>query len=165
MAVLTDIANELNRYPADQTTIEIVNVEKVGNPSDTDVNARENWQFQVKLTNNGHLDMSNVSVHILGLNGAKVRELSTDDFVDGIVVADLNPEGGGGVATSRAFQFKAPDGAKPAGTQMFHVHIEEWGAEAGFAHFFSNHTKDDTAAQELGIVYPRAFHEAEVFPA
>jgi hypothetical protein len=164
MPILTDIANELDRYPADQTTIEFVNVEKVGDPDDTDVNEREIWQFHVRLTNNGHLDMSNVSVHILGLNGAKVRELPTDEFEEGIVVADLNPQGGGGVATSRAFQFKAGDGEKPEGTRLLHAHVEEWGAEEGFAHFFSNHTKSDTEAAELGIVYPRAFFEAEVSP-
>jgi hypothetical protein len=164
MAILTDIANELDRYPVDQTVIEIVNVEKKGDPADTDVNEREIWQFHVRLTNNGHLDMSNVSVHVLGLNGAKVRELPTDDFEDGMVVADLNPEGGGGVATSRVFEFKAPDGEKPAGTALLHAHIQTWGADAGFAHFFSNHTKDVDQAAELGIVYPRTFHEAQVFP-
>ncbi len=165
MTVLSEIADAMNRYPQDETTIEIINVAKVGDSGDTDVNEREVWEFHVKLTNNGHVDMTNVSLHILGLNGAKVRETPSDTFEEGMIVGDLNPVGGGGVSTSRAFQFKAPAEEKPAGTQLLHAHVQEWDCEGGFEHFFSNHTKDDNEAQELGISYPRAFHTAQVHPA
>ena len=154
MTVLSEIADAMNRYPQDETTIEIINVAKVGDPGDTDVNEREVWEFHVKLTNNGHVDMTNVSLHILGLNGAKVRETPADTFEEGMIVGDLNPVGGGGVSTSRAFQFKAPAEEKPAGTQLLHAHVQAWNCEGGFDHFFSNHTKDDNEAQELGIYLP-----------
>ena len=48
MTVLSEIADAMNRYPQDETTIEIVNVAKVGDPGDTDVNEREVWEFHVK---------------------------------------------------------------------------------------------------------------------
>lgn len=164
MSILFDIANELDRYPRDETSVQIINVAKVGDSDDEDVNQREVWEFNVKLTNNGHLNMTNVSLHILGLNGTRVREEPDDDWVEGMVVGDLNPLGGAESSTSRKFQFKAPDAELPAGTQLLHTHVEEWDAEDGFNHFFSNHTKSDTQAEELGIFYPRAFHSAQVHP-
>jgi hypothetical protein len=165
MSVLDDIANAMDSYPRDETTIEVVNVDRVGNAADNDVNASEIWEFHVKLTNNGHVNMSGVSLHILGLNGTTVRETPTDSFGEGMIVGNLNPSGGGGVATTRAFQFKAPPGSEPAGTELFHVHIQEWAAATGFDHYFTNHTKDDGEAEEIGIVYPRAFFSSQVFPA
>lgn len=134
MSVLDDIANAMNSYPQDETTIEVVNVDRVGNSSDTAVNAGEIWEFHVKLTNNGHVDMTAVSLHVLGLNGTMVREKSTDTFVNSMVVGNLNPAGGGGSVTTRAFQFQAPPGTEPAGTELFHVHIQEWDAGSGFDH-------------------------------
>ena len=165
MSVLDDIANAMNSYPQDETTIEVVNVDRVGNSSDTAVNAGEIWEFHVKLTNNGHVDMTAVSLHVLGLNGTMVREKSTDTFVNSMVVGNLNPAGGGGSVTTRAFQFQAPPGTEPAGTELFHVHIQEWDAGSGFDHYFTAHTKSDTDAANLGIVYPRAFFTSQVFPA
>jgi hypothetical protein len=170
MSVIDDIAVAMDRYPEDETTIEIINVVRSDGSNDTDVNELENWDFNVKLTNNGHVNMSNVSLHVLGLNGTKVREKplageTPGAFVVGMVVGDLNPNGGGDSRTTRVLQFKAPPDTKPAGTQLLHAHVENWDAETAFDHFFSNHTKSDTEATDLGITYPRAFHLAQVFPA
>lgn len=165
MSVLDDIANAMNSYPRDETVIEIVNEGRVGSSTDTDVNSGEIWEFRIKLTNNGHVDMTNVPLHILGLNGTTVREKATDSFGPGMIVGNLNPLGGGSTVTSRAFQFQAPPGTEPAGTELFHVHIQDWEAGSGFDHFFTAHTKDDNDAAALGIVYPRKFFTSQVFPA
>src|SRR5262245_33558781 len=113
MSVLDDIADALNRYPEDETAIQVINVARANGSNDSSVNACEVWDFQVKLTNNGHVDMTNVSLHILGLAGTKVRvraqpQQQPDAFVTGIIAGNLNPGGGGGTSTSEVFQFKAP---------------------------------------------------------
>lgn len=168
MSAIDDLAGAMDRYPQDETTIEIIDVKLVNddpNNSDTSINEEETWQFRVRLTNNGHLDMTEVSVHVAGLAGTTVREKSPDAFASGIIVGNLNPVGGGGVATSKVFQFKAPGTTQPAGTDLFHVHVQTWKAGNGFDHLFNNHTKDDNQASDLGITYPRALYSAQVFPA
>ena len=64
MTVLTDIANAMDRYPTDETTIEIIDVAKEGNANDTDINELEVWKFKVRVTNTGHLDMTGVSLFV-----------------------------------------------------------------------------------------------------
>jgi hypothetical protein len=169
MTVLNDIALAMNSYPRDETTITMINIVKTGDSTDTDVNEKEIWDFNVQLTNNGHVDMTDVSLHIKGLNGATVREKALpgqkpNDFGPEMIVGNLNPSGEGGSRISAVFQFRAPDAEKPAGTQLVHAHVQDWNAAAGFDHFFTAHTKNDNEATDLGIEYPRAFVTAKVNP-
>src|SRR5262245_35798207 len=123
----------------DETRIEIINVARYGDVSDTDINKKEVWKFQVRVTNDGQMNMTNVSLHILGINGTLVSESPTTGFAIDMTVANLNPVGGGGVSTSRDFYCKAPPDDKPAGTNLLGAPISDWGSN--WDHSFSNHTK------------------------
>jgi len=163
MPVLTDIANELDRYPLDETTIEIIDVAREGSANDPDINDDETWKFKVKVTNNGHINMTGVSLHVQGLNGTLVSEDPVTGFANDMVVASLNPPGGGESRQTKFFYFKPGTAANPpVNTPLLNAHIHDWGAN--FDHYFSNHTKDETAASDIGIVYPRVTHSAVVFP-
>lgn len=165
MSVIDDYANAMNRYPADETEIEIVNVAKIGDPADTDMNTKEEWQFQVKLTNNGHVNMRNVSIKLVGLNGTRLREITDppSDYANEIIVASLNPNGGEDSRTTKAFGLKAPANQQPAGTQLVEAHIEEWDSDTA-DHMATNHTKSFDEAGRLGIDYPSVFLTRRVFP-
>ena len=165
MTVIDDYANAMNSYPADETTIEFVDVAKANNPNDTAINVREVWEFRVKLTNNGHVNMRNVSIHLLGLEGTGVREVTVppSNFETSIIVGSLNPDGGEESDTTQVFQFKAPTTPQPAGTKLIHTHVQEWSSDTN-DHMATNHTKGHSEAADLGIAYPVAFLEGEVFP-
>ncbi|RZL85735.1 MAG: hypothetical protein EOP82_32105 [Variovorax sp.] len=164
MTVLTDIANAMDRYPTDETTIEIIDVAKEGNANDTDINELEVWKFKVRVTNTGHLDMTGVSLFIRGLNGATVSESPTppSDFATSMIAGNLNPPGGDNSRQTQYLYFMAPPQEQNPDTPLIDVHINDWSSD--FNHFFSNHTRNHTAAEDLGINYPRATYSAEVFP-
>jgi hypothetical protein len=82
MAFFDDFANAVTSYPVTSVTLDIPHSNVVlaqGTP--TAVNVNEGWQFQVKVTNNGHLNLANVMLHIEGMNGATVGQ---KDFFGGI---------------------------------------------------------------------------------
>jgi len=77
MSAIDDLADAMNRYPQDETTIEIIDVKLVNddpNNPDTSINEEETWQFRVRLTNNGHLDMTEVGWRFVAALVTRTRE-------------------------------------------------------------------------------------------
>jgi hypothetical protein len=159
MSVLGDIANALNSYPVDQATLDIVELQRDGDSSDTHISSGEHWKFKVKLTNNGHVNMTHVSLLIKGLNGTTVSESATGSFGDSMVVADLNPPGDD-FRTTNFYFFKAPQVDKTVTKDLVQVQINDW--NGNFDHYFSNHTLGVEAAEGKGIFYPKFIERAEV---
>jgi len=62
MGLLDDLLSAINTYPADNVEIDIVDF----SGSDGHINVGEIWNFRVKVTNNGQLDMNNLDLHIRG---------------------------------------------------------------------------------------------------
>jgi hypothetical protein len=136
-SVLTQIALDLDAYPNDEVTLSFINV----NPPGSVVNVNEVVPFQVRIENNGHINMTGVTLHVHGDNGALVATAATGPFTSVISVSGLTVNGGGSRDTGTLY-FKAPSSVKAAGTDLLSTHIEEW--FGNFDHYFSNHTNGGT---------------------
>lgn len=153
MTVLTDIANAMDSYPTDEAAVSIVDVALQSGTLPA-ININETWKFKVKVENNGHVNMTGVSLHVFGLNGTQVSLSATTGFTTGtLTVGSLSVGGGGGSQKTDYVYFKAPSSAKPAGTLLVEAHIGDW--NGNFEHYFTNHTKDDLHA-------PKGTYSAQV---
>jgi hypothetical protein len=135
MTVLDDIAIALDNYAADEVTLTFINVNPPGNVT----NVNEVVPFQVRIENNGHVNMTGLSIHVHGSNGALVATAQAGPFNSVITVSGLTVNGGGSRDTGTLY-FKAPSTAKPAGTELLSAHVEDWFGD--FNHYFSNHTNN-----------------------
>ena len=123
MAFFDDFAKAVTDYPMTSVTLSIVNVVvSAGTPGAVNVN--EVWQFQVRVANNGHLNLANVMLHIEGQNGATVGQwnlfgtsFSAETFLD---IPGINAHS---TLDGPALLFKAPSAAKPLGTMLVKAHI------------------------------------------
>jgi hypothetical protein len=140
---LNDFKAAMHDYPDQFVTLEIVEVEVPGNA----LNTGEIGKFEVKLTNSGLLDMTGVTLKVIGLNGTQVKTggAADHDFRDALTIAmDSDPiSGGGGVSVTNRpkLQFKAPSGPKPEATTLFRATIETW--DASLARILNFHSKDE----------------------
>lgn len=163
MTVLTDIANALDTYPLDETTIAIVDV-AVQTGTGPEVNKNEIFKFKVRVTNNGHVNMTDVFLHVNGTDtsGTLVSFNPEKGFANNktLKVGPLVVNGGGASATTDYLYFKAPPTAMPAGTKLVESHIFDWSTDF-VGHFISNHTKDEDSAT---VSYPNGTYAAQVFP-
>lgn len=67
--LLDDLLNDINAYPADNVVITITNFQGPG----SHVNINEVWSFNVRVQNNGQLNLRNLQLHIEGSQWASVR--------------------------------------------------------------------------------------------
>jgi hypothetical protein len=157
MTVLTDIANAMNSYPLDETAIEILEPVLESGTAGV-INVNEVWKFKVKVTNNGHLNMTDVILHVNGTNGTTISKKPTTGFTEKTIKADpLTVNGGGGSSTTGYLYFTAPSTQKPADTPLLESHIFDF--NANFDHFFTNHTPDEDHAT---VSYPSGTYKAQV---
>ncbi|MDM0118018.1 hypothetical protein QTI66_38715 [Variovorax sp. J22R133] len=163
MTVLNDIAKAMNSYPLDETTLDIVEVANTSDSKDTHVSSGETWKFKVKLTNNGHVNMTHVSLKVTGMHGTKVSASATAGFSDSIVAADLNPLGGGDSRITNFMFFKPPIVGTTSSTDLLEVQINDWSGD-DFNHMFSNHTLSVDKAADEGIVYAKERLTRELNP-
>jgi hypothetical protein len=151
MSVLDDIAIALDSYPADEVSLSFINVNPPGNV----LNVNEVVPFQVRIENGGHINMTGVSLHVHGANGALVSAAQAGPFTSLITVAGLTVNGGGSRDTATLY-FKAPSTTKPAGTDLLSTHVEDW--NGNFDHYFTNHTSN-------GVTPATGHYESEVSPS
>jgi len=123
-----DFRAAMHDYPEQFVELEIVQVEFPGDV----LNTRDEGTFMVQLTNNGLLDMTDVTLKVRGLTGTQVKTGGAADFDyrDELTI-DMESEtivGQGGVSLTKGskLKFKAPAGTKPAGTQLFKATIAGW---------------------------------------
>jgi hypothetical protein len=136
MSVLDDIAGALDSYPADEVALTFVNV----NPPGSVVDVNEIVPFQVRIENNGHINMTGVTLHVHSFSGALVSTAQAGPFTSSLAIVSGLTVNGGGSRDTATLYFKAPATTKPEGTQLLSAHIENW--SGNFDHYFSNHTNN-----------------------
>lgn len=153
MPFFDDFAQALEDYPSDSVTLSIVDLVAQSPSTPVSVNIDEVWVFQVRVANNGHINMTNVSLHVDGENGALVSTAPLGPFLSGITFGALTISGGGTQDTVNLY-FRAPSVVKPAGTTMVTAHIGNW--YGNLNHMFDNHT--------LHAPTPQGTYSTQVFP-
>lgn len=152
MTVLDDIAVAMENYPVDRVTVSITDVTlHTGTPSV--INTDEIWSFRVLVENDGHLNMTNVELHVLGDNDTTVSANAAGPFTGSLTTDPMNVNGAGSRKTSVLY-FTAPARQKPAGTTLLRAHVGDW--EADLNHWSTNHTPNLHA--------PTGVFADEVFP-
>jgi hypothetical protein len=127
-AFFNDFRAAMHDYPEQFVRLEIVDVDIPGNV----LNTREEGKFMVQLTNNGLLDMTDVTLKVRGLAGTLVKTGGAADreFREELTIAmdsDTIPgQGGVSLTNGSKLQFKAPAGTKPEGTALFKATIDAW---------------------------------------
>jgi hypothetical protein len=152
MSVFDDMTAALATYPVTDVLLEIVDVVVPGNV----LNVTEEATFKVKVTNNGPLNLTGVTLRIKGQHGATLKSLgviltppplisragaealSPSLFVDELVSAPLPTIfGHGGTQTSDTFTVKAPDSAQ-ASQILVKATLEAW--DANLDHILNGHS-------------------------
>jgi hypothetical protein len=151
--ILNDLAAEIESYPTTDVTISVVDIAPHPPSTPGGVNVNERWRFKVRVANNGNLNMTGVSLHVQGNNGALVSASPAGPFTS-LITAGSFTVNGGGSQDSATLYFQAPSVAKPAGTQLVNAHIADF--SANFEHFFTNHTPHS--------ITPEGVYTTQVFP-
>lgn len=129
MGFFDDMKAALEAYPETDVQLEIVDVFIGG---DEVINVGESGGFRVKVTNNGPLNLTGVTVRVKGLNGTTVSDNNGGPRVEEFVTAPAFPviTGSGGSATSSPrLGFTAPSEDSDGETQnLIKVTLEEWNA-------------------------------------
>jgi hypothetical protein len=127
MSVIDDLTAAVETYPKTNVQVQIEDVEF---PNEV-LNVNEEGSFKVRVTNNGPLNLTDVSVKVKGLNGVQVAPISAagvlqwhEEFEEAL--GDV--AGDGGSVASINFAFKAP--SKPSETleDLFKVSLQDWNA-------------------------------------
>jgi hypothetical protein len=129
MAFFDDMTQALETYPATNVVIEIVNFKPV---TGTALNVNEDATFEVKVTNKGPLNLTNVRLHLEAQNDAKLH----DKVGAGLLLDTLNSltlleiHGDGGAKITETFRLKAPSKpTKPGKTEdLVKVTLDAWDA-------------------------------------
>ena len=124
--ILDDIAAAINGYPSTNVELEVVDISLDGEF----VNTGEEGSFRVKVTNRGPMTMKDVRLKALAKNGAKVKsggalEQFGSEALSANTIETLGGHGGSD-DNSALFNFKAPNVAKPDGTVLVEVTVEEY---------------------------------------
>lgn len=127
---INDIGDAVNTYPAANVTLSIVDL--VVQPPDQgpSVNVGETWAFQVRVANTGDLNMTDLHLHVLGLNGATVCMTANGNFVSSIFPVMGNVSAHSTQDTWNLY-FR-PSLVKPANTALISVHVESFDANLDY---------------------------------
>ena len=127
MPFFDDMTTALEAYPVTDVTLEIVEVVTPGNA----LNVTETVSFRVKVSNNGPLNLTNVTVRVKGQNGALVANNgAASPFVSEFVTQALPTIGQNGaqLTVGSSLKFKAPAGAQASKT-LVKATLEGWDAD------------------------------------
>ena len=133
MAFFDDFATGISGYPAASVTLSIGSL--VVQPPGTAgaVNVNEVWAFKITVTNNGNVNMNNVTLHYDGLNGATVAAVAAGPFNAGILTtAPIASVPAHGSATTVNYYFKAPAAQTAAAVDLVDVHLNAWDADLDY---------------------------------
>ena len=144
MTFIDDFASAVSSYPSTSVTLSIVDV-AVQTGTTGAVNVNEVWKYQVRVANNGHLNMTGVTLHIEGQNGAQVSTAAAGPWSTSIFPGGLNINSHSNQDTVD-FYFKAPGVAKPAGTGLVRAHISTF--DVNLNHLLNDHSGHADHPQE-----------------
>jgi hypothetical protein len=127
-AFFNDFRAAMHDYPEEFVELEIVEVDVPGDV----LNTGERGTFRVQLTNNGLLDMTEVTLKVQGLNGTLVKTGGAADtqfrqeLTIGMAAETIVGQGGVSVTQGSKLQFQAPANTKPSGTPLVKATIAGW---------------------------------------
>jgi len=154
MAFFDDFAKAVENYPSISVTLRIVDVAFVSGAQGPEVNVNDVYKFQVRVINNGHLNLTNVLLHIQGQNGAQVSAFAAGPFSAGIVSSGLGlTVNAHGSQDTADFYFNAT-AASPAEVVLVRAHISRFNANL-------NHILDDHSSHADP---PAGTYSRKVFP-
>ena len=133
MTFLTDFADSVTGYPAANVAISYGSLRVVSGTSGA-VNVNEVWGFKITVTNNGDLNMKNVTLHFYGRNDAGVATASTGPFdtTNILVTPAIATIPAHGSATTVELYFKAP-ATKSSGTEeLVRAHVNSWDGDLNY---------------------------------
>jgi hypothetical protein len=151
---LDDFANAVSGYPAASVVLSIVDTAPVPPATPVAVNVNEIWSFQVRVRNNGHLNMTGISLHVFGENQAQVSTNAAGPWSSAITFGNLTVNAHGGQQDTVDLFFKAPAAIKPAGTVLVSAHINTF--DVNLNDVLLNHSTHSFP--------PNATHAAQVHP-
>jgi hypothetical protein len=155
MGIIDDLRDAFESYIDDSVTITITDVAVVTGTSGA-LNVGEIVKCKIKVENDGHINMSNVRLHVQGENGATVSTAgAAGPFLEGLqIFGSLTVGADGGSQKSGYLHFKTPDIPKPAGTRLLKVHTFDW--DGDWDDVIKNHAGHDASNE--------AIYTNEVFP-
>jgi hypothetical protein len=125
MSVIDDLTTAVETYPKSNVQIQIEDVEFPGDV----LNVDEEGSFKVRVTNNGPLNLTDVTVKLKGLNGAQVRVGPPIIGYADESEANINDVAGdGGSVLSATLFFKAPGKPSQSAEDLFKVTLHDWNA-------------------------------------
>lgn len=138
MAYFDDMAKAVEDYPVTDVVLEII---EVSIPGDA-LNEGEQGTFRVKVTNNGPLNLTGVTVRVRAQNGATVANNGAiSPFVSEFVTQELptiTAHGGSQTTVGGALKFKAPAGSQDSKT-LIKATLEDW--NANFDRILNGHSR------------------------
>jgi len=143
MSLIDDLRNAVDAYETDQCATEIVDFAITGNGGSI-LNVGETFQFKVKVTNQGPLDMKNVRLRANGTSFADVA-LSTGSFGSSALSSSFNLDAHQNHTTG-LFRGKckaSTSGAKDIAT----ARVDSW--DASLDHILIDHTGAGAAEGKL----------------
>jgi hypothetical protein len=148
MTIINDLVAEIEAYPHESLTLEIVEVDPPGGA----VNIDEDVLFRIQASNSGALDVNDLTVLVEGLNGTRVKQNGAaaqfvSSFTTSVGQFPRVPAHQGNtpvLSTGSPFHFEAPGSPKPAGTQLVRISVVDWRTDLN--HVFVNHSRADAAA-------------------
>ena len=136
MPLLDDLVAAVEAYPETYVVLEIVDVNITGNV----LNTGERASFKVKVTNNGPLHLTNVTVRVSGQNGATVKNSGAAAPFEGSFISgefDTIDAHGGSQLNVGTYTFEAPAGAQASKT-LVKATLEDWNGDPD--HIFIGHS-------------------------
>jgi hypothetical protein len=151
MGIFADMIRELQAYPETHVVLEIVDVSF----TEDVLNQGEVGDFKVRVTNNGALDLTDVTLKVEGRNGATVRDGLAADFEPEFISTELPTIGGhGGFQETTFASFLAPDSPQESKT-LVKATLASWNANTN--HIFNDHSDP--------VDPPRGTFATEVVPS
>lgn len=147
MSVLADLQTEIQNYPRDFLTLEVVDVDPaVG----ANINRGEEVAFRLRVTNRGHLNVRDLGLVVTGLNGTVVKTNGAiaqfgpsftlpPGYID-------DPAGRGDPVTSGGgpFVFKATS-SSAAERDLIRVEVSAW--DTDLDHILIGHSDSNSGAR------------------
>lgn len=153
MPVIQELTAELEAYPANYVTLDVE-----GWIPGQVVNMNDELNFWLVVRNTGPITLNNVTIKVVGKNGAKVKKSNDPDFETSIYTATIDrvkAHNGEAPPETERMTLKAPARRKPAGTLLIEALIEDW--DGDFEHMLYSHTRPSTTANGTW--------ESQVYPA
>lgn len=149
MGFFDDFADAIKTYPSSNVILSFFVVSPVGES----LNEGEIRKASIKVTNKGHLNLTNLKFHVQGLNEAQVSLADNGPWETEIHPGPMTVPAHGSV-TGASFYFKAPATTSAIPMPLFKAHISTFDV-----------TLDDLLNKESGHAdTPVITYTAQVYP-